>query len=60
MEIRTLAPNGILFYAHVTTHMYMCLYLQVGRKKSTYIFTIENKIAYDQKEKNIYIYTDNT
>lgn len=29
MEIRTLAPNGILFYAQVTTHMYMCLYLQV-------------------------------
>jgi len=30
MEIRTLAPNGILFYAQVTTHMYMCLYLQVS------------------------------
>lgn len=32
MEIRTLAPNGILFYAQVTMHMYMCLYLQVGKK----------------------------
>ncbi|VVC30456.1 Hypothetical protein CINCED_3A008316 [Cinara cedri] len=33
MEIRTLAPNGILFYAQVTTHMYMCLYLQDGLLK---------------------------
>ncbi|XP_050527265.1 protein eyes shut isoform X2 [Daktulosphaira vitifoliae] len=33
MEIRTLAPNGILFYAQVMTHMYMCLYLQDGLLK---------------------------
>ncbi|XP_050426579.1 protein eyes shut isoform X2 [Adelges cooleyi] len=33
MELRTLAPNGILFFAQVTTHMYMCLYLQDGLLK---------------------------
>lgn len=45
MEIRTLAPNGILFYAQVTTHMYMCLYLQVSKYFEVTLF---KQSAYDQ------------
>ncbi|XKL61568.1 hypothetical protein PGB90_008625 [Kerria lacca] len=33
LKLRTLAPNGLLFYAQITTNMYMHMYVQDGYLK---------------------------